>query len=1778
MNEEIKYITSFSGKQYDSSEIADIISRNLEEHANYYAKKGINRDDFVNSVDMLYKGLVDKTYTDVISGFKGPAGNILPQAVRFMKTVLQNATPVESEVEDLGYYNPNIFWNTFKTVYNVKDNYDFKDWKPGGVYNQSSDHSDATQLMSALITNKIIPTLNQYKYKEGVTQFANVTEAENAWKAYAEALKTKKANETGLIGNSDKALATQLGGPSLSNMLDGIAGVVIQQPTAYEQSIASKAKELTDAGMPANEANDLARKLVDAQNELILNNAQDQIDKYNLEKEERDKKIQLQDDVNRYDTHVQTKWSDSSNTGDGSEFTYVLKQKLEDPLEETLKNGRYFVQGYLMGLVTKSEDGSNVILTRKNKVMRMSISDFNKVIDYIIRNDQKSIFNIPIGDDISTSLDSFNPNTGYITCYDNKNNRVFRESLYVLGDDPRINFSNDFKNLLFNRYRQVVLKRPVNKFKVDPVKSKYGSKLKALKCNTGNQLNYSDSLDINNNNNDWGDLFDNHFASFEIVDSIKRVNSLLSDSENNLSQEEKDRLIHERSRLQEDFEWNKLRGYEIARGLGTLFDVTAAGTSFAAGAGNIAAPILGLIGTGLHAYADWNDPSLSADERKKRLYWNLGLTGALFIPGGGSLRTAGGLAKAGKGVGAIKEGLKATAKWGKRTMVGGGLALGGYNTVTTAPQTWDQVKRVVDPDENITLGEFRDLLYNTSIFAGTAQNAQYSASRLGAHARETGHAKMASTLNKIAYPFANRNASMALNTRLTPGEGMSNPKISVSNQEFDISPEIYSKLVKVSNDYATKHQVMRNIPVMKQKFNEQLAGKFNEVINEEALKISDQEIAKLMSVLGGNIDSNTSINLKGLLFDIETEFPLSSDRLSNLQSRIPLDAEKSDIIKELRTIFKINPEVTKQDINTFLIQASRNGDLIDLSNPTNRAVMRDIKEYPGVARSHGFTPTSKYSITKPITKFEGYIGSGYNKRVFIGKIKDSLNKFLYATGNDSDLSDAEYEKLFRNIAKEVGYTGDEVDFNLINKVDDIINTFKATNKNLNDVLKGVKNSQTSNNNTTRSSNTSDDNTTDMLSRTEIHKKIQELKKTVAELDKEKNELYKLVDLDDNGNPIINDEYHRYANKYWEYDAAKSNLDGLERTLQIFSKKNGGTLNKLKSLRQSNFTTDTAKKFSKGGIVKAQNGDNTNEWITKYNPHGGLDRYRISANPYDSNVKDNPYHINGSDLSSATNYITKYINNQDQITGDIQSYITDNNLTDVNDFISKYNEDITNLHNKWKAKKYTYGEYGASDINNLYKKLYKSTANQDQLGWDENLKDVFGATTNARRVIVRNGELSTLTPEQLAKRTHTVKVNGQDVKVYVNADGTLTTTFTSNPSSTTTGNNGNGNDNGNGNGNETIHRPSSDEEDGKENDEKDTEDYSYWGTSYDPYLASMNKAYPDLLDLARFIDNKRNNKRIWELGLKKKFSYKSPIQLKRNVYGDFGALTNAQQEGNALMSTMSRMASLTNNPEDAAAMMMDAQLRQNNIVSAGRKLDNAAMAQSAKESQQTEEAVYKYNKEVGDYNMAQAVAKFNHDLDITSAYHSADTTNNNNYTMGLEKRARENWRDVKDAIRDTSLLQLENMRKRLVLNTPVIQDYNERIAVETDPSKKLQLQQAKARELEKNEKRWGKYFFDMQIAILLGKPLPDVSEYMKAQSNDSKTTGSKTTVTDVSDQPPTIKLKNKNGGKLTNHKIKRSAEDLKELRKQIKFNITTNQKALDNLSKSVLLELKKMMDI
>lgn len=53
---------------------------------------------------------------------------------------------------------------------------------------------------------------------------------------------------------------------------------------------------------------------------------------------------------------------------------------------------------------------------------------------------------------------------------------------------------------------------------------------------------------------------------------------------------------------------------------------------------------------------------------------------------------------------------------------------------------------------------------------------------------------------------------------------------------------------------------------------------------------------------------------------------------------------------------------------------------------------------------------------------------------------------------------------------------------------------------------------------------------------------------------------------------------------------------------------------------------------------------------------------------------------------------------------------------------------------------------------------------------------------------------------------------------------------------------------------------------------------------------------------------------------------------------------------------------------------------------------------------------------------------------------------------------------------------------------------------------------------------------------------------------------------------------KKGAKIDSSRMRYRSEDLKELRKQIRHNIDTNRKALDNLSKATLLELKKAMGI
>ena len=64
------------------------------------------------------------------------------------------------------------------------------------------------------------------------------------------------------------------------------------------------------------------------------------------------------------------------------------------------------------------------------------------------------------------------------------------------------------------------------------------------------------------------------------------------------------------------------------------------------------------------------------------------------------------------------------------------------------------------------------------------------------------------------------------------------------------------------------------------------------------------------------------------------------------------------------------------------------------------------------------------------------------------------------------------------------------------------------------------------------------------------------------------------------------------------------------------------------------------------------------------------------------------------------------------------------------------------------------------------------------------------------------------------------------------------------------------------------------------------------------------------------------------------------------------------------------------------------------------------------------------------------------------------------------------------------------------------------------------------------------------------------------------------------EPPVVTQTQKRGGRIIvdSSRMKYRADDLRELRKQIRTNIRASQHALDNVSKATLLELKKMMGI
>lgn len=1696
-----KYIKTFSGKQVDASQLSELISKNLEAHADYYEKsKGIDKGVFTQKVEDIYNGLVNGSYQDRLGGISIPEGDnsidhedqVSKVAAYFVKKALQNATAVEVPTVVEEEEDPDLFGNLFTKTYGIPQNPtkdDFSNWSVGGLFNRKQDHSDAAQELSAFITNKIVPSSTTNK-KE--------------WQQLASALMTKGDSDEGLIGNSDKKLAIKLGGKSLSNLLDYITGNV---KTPRE----AKIDQMIAAGIQLGYTPEQAKELAEKQLQYAYDSA---MAPFKKQEEEKQKAEELKTSMDEFTEYAAQNWSgesDAKETSQVDDYDNVVDRTLSEigkdwlkiPDQAILKQAWRYLRGDYSDKVLRTffrevGDDTNIELPSIYSYINTILFDLSNEYDRTkTLNDNWVKYN-----DIYFLKGSFNQANGSVLVFNPISKRLYRAK--ATGDDYLIN-SPDYLQEAYKVY-ETKIKPASSKSqwgKVFVNKNKQGAKLKQLrKFSTGGIQEKADTI---------GRFIIPYDPSKDLKEDLG-----LSTEEGELSDADKERI-----RKGNPDQW-----YDAVRKWSTILDVTGAGASFVPVVGHFAGPVLGTLGTVGHLVADWHDPTVSDEEKWKNFGVNAALTSLYAIPSGGALKAL----KEGKTAIGIGKGILKTAKAGGFGLASTAAISDFINDSERNKELWKKWR-----NDSLTQEEAREFYQKVSMYSGTLTGLR------GVGLRGIKYLPDSKAWRPVKHVLATAGDPFGAIAAKTPGikkwiapyyegylhsyiDSPTSTRSSITipvtdgggSRRVEISENVASKIRTLVDSYMSKRgwkQKAKEIANGKGEDFDNLMSEINKIYKESQLSLSPESKVQITNSV--KVNPTNDITVKGILRGKEQDITISKDILNSIRNQLTPDANGNINVN--------NDYVHNLLLNTLISENVDQKQVTNLLNTTNTYIYDNVADE--VAKNNRQLDELTSTRIGKIYKWgRGLLRpTDYSHEQIISSLRTKLGPIKSSVYSDNHLLRFANENIRQN--------GDDINA-VISKIesmddtklmDDIVNwkpTKKSTNTNTGDATDA---NQTSSNTTQTDTPV---NTNDVSTQS----------------------------------TTISQSQNQPTNKGNQSNKGNKGNKSKKKRKHM----NGGSLDLLKQLRKPNFITDTPK-LSIGGIVKAQNGDNTNEWITKHNPHGGLSGWSADLDKSEAgSLKDNPYHGEGDNLNKAIAYIKSYINTPGQAQGDIQSYIDANNFTDVNSFLTTYNNDINALHDLWKKQKYTTGTYGASTINDLYKKLYTSTTAADQLGWEEGQKNKFGATTNARRVIVRNGELQNLSPEEFAKRAYTVKVNGEDVTVAVNADGTLViqrpTSLTENQSSETQGLelDKKGDPKLNGSPKKTKIIDTSAE--GGIEEEQPEEELNYWGEDPNTMVTAFQRIYPEMLDLARYLDNKRNNERILQLGLAKKAVYKSPIQFKRNVYGDFGSLTAAQNDGDNLMSTMHRMARLTNSPEKAAAIMLDAQMRQNNIVNAGRKLDNAAIAQSFKESQQVDESVYKYNKEVGDSNIAAAVAKHNYDLDLKAAKDSANTTNRNSFLMGREQRARQEFVKNQDTIKNINLLRLENLYKRMITDTPVIKHLRDQYNASTSTEERLKLSQQIQQEIQKNEAKFGKFFFNAQTNILQDKSLPEVPYKLGK-----------------------IKLeepvwRQKKGGKLTNHRIKRDAEDLRELRKQIRFNITSNQKMLNNLSKATLLELKKMMDI
>lgn len=1406
------------------------------------------------------------------------------------------------------------------------------------------------------------------------------------------------------IGDADVSFANRLGDRSSGQFLKAILG---KKENHYQKRLQELKQQFINQGLSEEDAEQYAKEDLDQQlNELKKLRHQTQLKRQKVVEEEQkaqQEKEWLTDLYNYYKEH----WFNQKN---------YAKMYVELPNNFELDKGlikKHFnifknMTGYMFG--GNPPDGWDKLSKDVQDKLKENWVHYAFI--------QQNLSGLQSGNDGSILYNPgmFREGPGVINVYD-----VTKRKFYTL---------NDIKNPVL----QDVMKKWYETQKLRPMGKnpfmKNGGLIK--KCQSGDSLTTQ---------------------QLQLAQEIFNNEELVKDLGLDPNEVNKYRPVSEGSYL-------PMRGVDLLRGAATVGDVGLAATSIGApGIGNLVAPIGGVITTGMHWLADGLDDNVSRDEMWKNLAINSALTGALFIPGGGSAR----LVKVAK---TTKDAAKAAKalKWSKRlrnvgrvsqglvTAAGASYGISGFN------QAKDIFLRYLNDPSSVTQDEFRFLTNWVSVVSGTSINTQQLSKVAAQH---FGDNNIGKAFNIIYDPVSIFSSTRRhVNDAVLRGFAKNTVEggydfINVDGRRFKISRDAQQRIVDLLS------QLKNSSKADKQAIQNQILAIVKEDITgiNATFRNGLKDYLKKHKSFGEESSYNHVYEFDGNRKTVDIDGASLQQLKNKIQDKT--DTEIDGIINEWISE-NFATDINWPKVNSSMIQHEPDTEVIDFKDPNNKALLKLLDTNSRARGSMGMRQT-------PMKIGQVEVVNALRKKFGL-QVSDYKDEHLFMLYNDYLRNKLGLEPFFLHNLEKLKY------------LDDIQET------NFEKFMEST---------TKRSTST-------------------------------------------------------------EVDA-----------FDILLEKKGGSINPLKELRQ-NFTTDTTNKFSRGGIVKAGQGDELNtedeeefeNWYTRLWQHKNLKGWNSSKDKSNAgNLKNSSWHNQSGDLKGAFLFNEAYINS-DKVGEDIQAYyesLDDDSIT-PEEFVQNYNSLLKTVNDRFNNE-VVYGTPGAKTGNEAHQQLFASQYNPQNteiyLEWEPEVLDTWGTTSWLRRGDRYEKELNALSSAELAGRTFDITAkNGQSFKVYKKANGELTLKV----------------------------EPDEDDKKGKPQygnllsdqvGETDTngnlgEDYKPQQTVledyyFDPYAIGLQKAYPELLDISRYLKNLRNNQRVLELGLKKRINLKAPIQLRRKIYGDFGALMQSQKFANQLRSKADDIAGNTINTEAGAATQLDVELKAQQQEMTGRDRDNQMMRQSANESQQLAENLYKYNKEIDEQNMDTTVVNENYKLGLKQAKDSANTTNYNSFSMGKEQRARQDSADLKEKIEKIRMLRLEQDKQAYLTNTPKIKQLYKQLYVTTDPEKQMEISNQIEQLKREYQRIYGPYFFDEYIRILLGDysrgRLPSEVQVRTPQPTITKDTKSK-----------------KKGGKLYNHNIKKKGEDLKELRKQIRHNITTNQKALDNLSKATLLELKKMMDI